>query len=616
MPSTPFFRWENAAVGMVAALFFSTQARQVTSFTVFGGNAAWKQNSRKVYTQSATTDAASETSKIPIVLLTGFLGTGKTSALQNLLENKDDLRIGVVVNDVASINIDAKLVKRQATDKRQGRKPRQQEKETDTEIVELQNGCACCSLSDELVTSVETLLQSKAASSLESSPPLFDAIVVELSGVADPVAVQNNWQLSTTNRRSSPLLSQQCEISRVVTLIDSSTFGTDYLTWDEASERPGWLDPQSDECTASRKVSELLAEQVEAANLILLNKIDMASPREVKIAGTVAQALNPKASIRQVQFGKISPKQILFGNSDDGTDASNHNHDHSEVEGKPSASSKLDEGNCADPQCTNPDHHHSHSHHDHQAGEDHVHANEGHEHSHTEEHSHGHQHVHVDDLGITSVVYRATVPFNTDRLLKVLGKWPVPIKNTLDLELLQEAQSSGYEIGGKKSTRESPFVGVLRSKGFVWMAPARWASSSRRNPMTPGSSQDDSHRHDTASFWSHAGKHFSITTAGKWWSSIPRQQMKEILRDQPDEYHRIISTEFITEEFGDRRQEIVFIGTGIDEDKITEVLDDCLLTDAEMKSYRQNLEGYVKLMRSASPSSQGLFDLGGTQFVD
>jgi CobW/HypB/UreG, nucleotide-binding domain len=124
---------------------------------------------------------SSETSKVPITLLSGFLGSGKTSTLQHLLENTDGLQIGVIVNDMASVNIDAKLVSAAG--------------KSNSGILELQNGCACCSLADELLTTVDTLLESRQASKGKSddkkSP--FDAVVVELSGVADPIAIQSNW---------------------------------------------------------------------------------------------------------------------------------------------------------------------------------------------------------------------------------------------------------------------------------------------------------------------------------------------------------------------------------------------------------------------------------------
>jgi hypothetical protein len=126
---------------------------------------AWGQSMTPLYMSSSSKSSPDAAPKVPIVLLSGFLGAGKTCTLQHLLENTDGVKIGIIVNDVASVNIDAKLVSSSMNG-----------------VVELQNGCACCSLADELLTSVDLLLGNHE----------LDAVVVELSGVADPVAIQAN----------------------------------------------------------------------------------------------------------------------------------------------------------------------------------------------------------------------------------------------------------------------------------------------------------------------------------------------------------------------------------------------------------------------------------------
>jgi len=139
---------------------------------------------------------------IPMTILSGFLGSGKTTALKNLLENKAGVKVGVVVNDVADVNIDAKLIANES-----------QMDQDDT--VELQNGCACCSLADELLASVQSLTEKRD----------FDAIIVELSGVADPVAVKDNWENAKLVSSSCTL--KRCEMIRygwVCTLFKRSCF--------------------------------------------------------------------------------------------------------------------------------------------------------------------------------------------------------------------------------------------------------------------------------------------------------------------------------------------------------------------------------------------------------
>jgi G3E family GTPase len=500
---------------------------------------------------------------IPMTLLSGFLGSGKTSALKHLLENTEGVKIGIIVNDVAAVNIDAKLVS-----------------STNQGIIELKNGCACCSLADELLTSVQKLVHNRKD---------LDAVVVELSGVSDPIAIKSNWNAA---KMSGHPATQLADVARIVTVVDSCTFGTDWMTWDLAGERRNWVE-EGDDCAGQRKVPELLAEQVEAANLILINKVDLAGPEQVEVASSLAKSLNEDAAIFEVEFGRVSPKEI-FG-------------DHFFVE----------ENRCADPLCTDASHSHSHEHsvharehaHDHsEACKDPTCDDPSHDHSHLQDHAddnHSHSHSHqtsTDQLGIMNFVYKAAIPFNPQRLLGLLNQWPVPIKDELDLSLLRDAQEQGYEIQGRLQ-RGSPFVGVLRSKGFCWFAPTKWSGAN-----------EDAWRHDTAMYWSHAGKHFGITAAGKWWATVTKEQMKKFFVDNMEEYERIRTEDFVSDEFGDRRQEIVFIGTNLNEADITDALNECLCNENELKTYRQKLRNYMDTLLTTSGAS--LFDVGGTDHMD
>ena len=555
-----------------------------------------RSSHRRTFTSlySATTKESSSTSQkeepdnnnskksqpVPITLLSGFLGTGKTTTLKHLLENTDNVKIGVIVNDVASVNIDAKLVA--------GENPIEG-------MIELQNGCACCSLADELFFSVDNILKDRQ----------LDAIVVELSGVGDPMAIKNNWLMAP------PFIKEKANVAKVVTVLDAASFGTDFMTWDMARERKGWVSPSEEFGPGVRKVSELLAEQVEAADLILLNKIDMAENEEqIQVAESVAKALNEKAELLRVEFGKIAPAMVLGDlitkqeqdckdpDCSDPTHSHSHSHDHA----------------CSDPDCTDESHSHAHDH----ACSDPECSDESHSHSHSHEHSdacndpdctdpsHSHSHSHAtstDQLGIVNFVYKASVPFHPERIMNVLNKWPVPVKDTLDLQLLRDAQTDGFEVGGQVQTEsESPFVGALRSKGFCWFAPNKWSGAN-----------DDAWRHDTAMFWSHAGKGFAISSAGKWWGTLDREQMKKYFVLNMKEYDRILKEDFVTEEFGDRRNELVFIGVNLDEKRITDTLNECLLTEEEMDKYRQQLRNYRD---TTITTSGGLFDVGGVEHAD
>ena len=366
-------------------------------------------------------------------------------------------------------------------------------------------------------------------------------------------------------------------MARVVTLVDSCTFGTDWMTWDTSRDRDGWEDS---ECGGQRNVPELLAEQVEAADLLLINKIDLAEPEQVGVATSVAASLNSKAEVAEVKFGIISPQQIL-GNTiatikqPDSSHTHDHHHDHDEPSSvyEPTSTDTShdhshNQSDCDDPTCTDPTHDHSHSH-DHAMDE--TNCDDPTCTDPTHDHSHSHDHA-MDEkkMGITSFVYKATLPFNSNRLLVLLNQWPVPIKNELDF-----GQFTKDDQDETQGLQDSPFFGVLRSKGFCWLAPTSWSGL-----------VEDAWRHDTAMYWSHAGKHFGIEMAGKWWGSVSKEKMKQYFVGNEAEYDRILNEDWKTEEWGDRRQELVFIGVGIDEQKVTQVLNDCLCTEQEMEDYR------------------------------
>eukprot|EP00536_Pseudo-nitzschia_multiseries_P004600 jgi/Psemu1/285205/fgenesh1_pg.77_\ len=671
---------------------------------------------------------------IPVHLLAGFLGSGKTTTLKHVLENKEDVRVGVIVNDVASVNIDAKLIAQRDADAGSSSSSLPTtlgSNNNDGDIVELQNGCACCSLAGELFDSINTLLlprisaqssgsstsgsnsfsferrpaskrrrRRKRRSGISSSsssirnPTLmtamaapYDAIVVELSGVADPLAIRNQWR-EVVAKDSHPLVTSSAELGRIATVVDATTFGSDYMTYDVLRDREGWLgngETQAQatlrDCSGNKQVAYLLAEQVEAADLVVINKEDLAGDEKVQVSKSMAQSLNADAELLVTSHGTISASKLLgllsspAATTDKHDHVDDHDHSHSESESgshqcedpdctdeshshthaqtdhdsvdashsrshshehSDSHSHSHDHGACDDPECTDPSHSHSHSHsHDHGACDDpectdpsHSHSHDhgacddpectdpSHSHSHSHSHDHGacddpdctdpshsHSHDHAGDtslanLGISSFVYKATRPFDAKRLGKLIFDWPIPIKDELDVALLRDAASTGYGIDESDNESEndeiSPFVGVLRSKGFCWIAPTAWEGILA-----------DPWRHDRSMYWSHAGKHVGIQTGGPFWASLPRDTMEEFFRitQNPKECQRILGEDFVTEEFGDRRQELVFIGVDLRQTAIENALEGCLLTDAEMDGYRDKLENLKRSMKEAADAA-------------
>ena len=570
---------------------------------------------------SSSVDVESTTTPIPIILLAGFLGSGKTSTLKHLLENNSNVKIGVVVNDVASVNIDAKLLSNpgrrmndcngeESSSAAAAAKTTTTISSTaaavtsfiddDDDTIELQNGCACCSLADELLSSVVRLTKGGERD--------LDAIIVELSGVADPMAVKENWEQATLTKHPATRLAS---LERTVTLIDACTFGTDWMTWDTAGDRRSWMEESSsggggDHHAAVRKVPELLAEQVEAADLLLVNKIDLAGREQAEIASGVARALNDRANVMEVEFGRVDARDLLGNLNKNNVEESGHRDHQDGII-----------ADCHDVGCTDTSHSHSHEHASALCSDHDCADTTSHDHEHSSSlagcsdpdcsdtsHSHSHEHnpaasTAVKNLGITSFVYKASVPFNSQRLLALLNRWPVPMKDTLDIGLVVAEESP--EI-------ERAFAGVLRSKGFCWMAPTHW---------TPGKGgSGDVWRHDTAMYWSHAGRHFGISSAGKWWGSLSKDQMKPYFANNMKEYDRIMREDWVSEEWGDRRQELVFIGARLEEEEIRSALDKCLCTKEEMEIYRFRLRNYLDTTFSSVRGGPSLFDVGALDHLE
>lgn len=479
-----------------------------------------------------------------MVLLSGFLGTGKTTLLKHWLENSEG-RIGVVVNDVASVNIDAKLVDQQKTNAR-----------GTVDTIQLQNGCACCSLGDELISTIYDLID------LTEGGDPYSHIIVELSGVAEPKRIREMFERSREPGLNGPA---DIELSKVVTLIDSSTFCKDYMEYSKLYERPDIMEDDAGEL-ADIKVVELLVEQVEEADVVVLNKTDLADGELLPATRAVIKGLNEAVALHETTFGRVPLSTVLaepelaqeaagheghsheetsahgheaHGHEEHGHEAHGHEAccDHGHEEAHSHSHEEQDSGHshsCSDPECTDPSH--------------------GHEHS----HSHSSVTTAEERFQITNFVYTARRPFHSDRLAKVLQGWPVPNKDCLGQVLSQPLEGQD----------KSPFAGVLRSKGFCWL------------DAYPSSRM----------YWSHAGKSLALEFDNPWWGSLPEEQLR-ILDQQPMGDYARAKKEDWSDEWADRRQEIVFIGQKMDELAMRQLLDGCLLKDgAEMDEYREKQE--------------------------
>ncbi|UOQ48788.1 GTP-binding protein [Gracilibacillus caseinilyticus] len=222
--------------------------------------------------------------KIPVTVLSGFLGAGKTTLLYHLLKNQQGLKIAIVVNDMSEINIDAKLVNN-------GRFVRTKEN-----LVEITNGCICCTLREDLVVELEKLAQLD-----------IDYVLIESSGVSEPIPVTQSFIYH--DEALGIDLNTFFQIDTMVTMVNGQQFWEDYQSEDLLIDRQ--LHVSDDD---ERGIVDLLIDQIEFANVIVLNKIDMLSDREVAKLTNVLHKLNPEAKIVPASFGQIDPLQVLHTN--------------------------------------------------------------------------------------------------------------------------------------------------------------------------------------------------------------------------------------------------------------------------------------------------------------
>lgn len=344
---------------------------------------------------------------VPITVLTGYLGAGKTTLINHVLTNQEGYKVAVIVNDIGEVNIDAELIQKGGV-----------VNEKDADLVPLSNGCICCTLKVDLMKQIAELIKTGK----------FDYILIEASGICEPLPIAQTITMLSEQTEAYGL-PKICRLDNVVTVVDAARLAYEFGSGEKL------LDENIDE----EDIENLLIQQIEFCNTIVLNKVDSISEEELKKVKAVIKALQPVAKIIETNYAKVDVKEIIDTNNFDFEKASTSAAWVRELE-------RDDNENDEDEE-----HHEEHEHHH----EEHEHTHEEYEHHHeekNEEEHHGHHHHHhhhgegeAEEYGIGTFVYARRKPFNRSKFEEFVNfKWRKNIIRCKGLVWFSDEQDMSY----------------------------------------------------------------------------------------------------------------------------------------------------------------------------
>ena len=327
---------------------------------------------------------------IPITVLTGYLGAGKTTLINHVLNNQEGYKVAVIVNDIGEVNIDAELIQKGGI-----------VKEEDSNLVPLSNGCICCTLKVDLMKQIGELVRTGK----------FDYILIEASGICEPLPIAQTITVleEQTKAHNMPIT---CRLDNVVTVVDAARLVYEFGAGENLVKED--IDEED--------IENLLIQQIEFCSTIVINKVDDVSKEELQKVRAVVKTLQPVAKIIETNYAKVEVKEIIDTNNFD-------------YEKTITSAGWYKELAREDNEEDGHDHEHEHHHHDHEHDE-HEHCEEcekeGHDHNHEHHHGHHHHHHHdhnheegeAEEYGIGTFVYTRRKPFDRNKFEEYVNfKW-------------------------------------------------------------------------------------------------------------------------------------------------------------------------------------------------